>query len=279
MQEQWRTIITADQKRSLVNLKELWYYKDLITLFVKRNFKLIYKQTILGPLWLIINPLITSAIFTVVFGNVAGLPTDEVPKFLFYMAGANIWNLFSSNVNGNSSIFISNRGLFDKVYFPRIVMPITTMTSNLLNYFIQLAIFVAFWLYFFVSGAMKPSLTLILIPFIWVLVSFMGAGIGLIISALTKKYRDLQIMVGFGVSLWMYLTPIVYPLSEAGGMFKTALLINPMGPVVETVRHAFFGSGFFPWQFLLLSVLTTSVICFFGLFLFSKTERTVMDTI
>ena len=279
MQEQWRTVISAEQKRFSIDLKELWHYKDLIFLFVRRNIKVIYMQTILGPLWLIINPLLTSAIFTVVFGNVAGLPTDKVPKFLFYMAGSNIWSLFSSNVNGNSSVFIQNRALFDKVYFPRIIMPITTMASNLLNHFIQLAMFMLFWFYYFFSGAMRPSPTLLLLPFIWLLVSVMGTGIGLIISSLTKKYRDLQIMVGFGLQLWMYLTPIVYPLSEAGGMFRTALLINPMGPVVETVRHAFFGSGIFPWQFLLLCVLTTSVICFSGLYLFSKTERTVMDTI
>lgn len=279
MEEQWRTIIRANQKRGHDRFKELWYYKDLIFLFVKRDFKISYQQTLLGPLWIVLSPFLTTVVFTVIFGNVANISTETIPHFVFYMAGTNLWSLFSNNLNRNSSVFISNKGIFDKVYFPRLVMPITVLVSNFFNYLIQFAMFLLFWFFYFFKGAYVPTLVMLLLPVLWLQVSLLGAGVGLVVSALTTKYRDLQIAVSFGLQLWMYLTPIVYPLSEAGGLFRIALMINPMGPIIEAMRYAFFGSGTFSVPFLLLSAAITAVACFVGIRMFSHTEQTVVDTI
>jgi len=279
MKEQWQTVISADQKRVAIDLKELWRYKDLIGLYVKRSFKTIYQQTLLGPVWIVLSPLFTTIVFTVIFGNIAKIPTNSIPKFVFYMVGNTTWNLFSNNVSHNNNIFRTYSGLFDKVYFPRIIMPITTMVSSLLSYFIQFGMFLFFWAYFLVAGAYKPTLAMILIPFLWIEISILGTSIGLIVSSFTRRFRDLQIAVGFGLSLMMYVTPVVYPLSEAGGYFRLLLLINPMGPIIEIFRYAFFGSGTFELPFLLLGLVETIIICWLGLNLFSKTERMVMDTI
>jgi len=279
MPEQWMTIISADQKRVVIDFREVWRYRDLIGLYVRRSFKALYRQTLLGPLWLIIGPLFSTVVFTVIFGNIAQIPNDSVPKFVFYMVGNTTWSLFSGSVTSNSNVFRANSGVFEKVYFPRIIMPITSLASGFLSYCIQFGMFLIFWVYFLLAGAYKPSWALLLIPLLWIEISILGASVGLVISAFTKRYRDLQIAVGFGMSLWMYLTPVVYPLSEAGGLFRLALQINPMGPVIETFRFAFFSSGTFSAPFLLLGLAETIGLCWLGLRLFAKTERMVMDTI
>jgi len=273
------TVIRAEQKRVSIDFKEVWRYRDLIGLYIRRGFKALYRQTILGPLWLIIGPLLSTVVFTVIFGNIAQIPTDSVPKFVFYMVGNTTWSLFSGSVNQNSNVFRANSGIFDKVYFPRIIMPITSVVSGFLSYCIQFGMFLIFWIYFLIAGAYASSWALLLIPFLWIEIMILGASVGLIVSAFTKRFRDMQIAIGFGLSLWMYLTPVVYPLSQAGGLFRLALLINPMGPVVETFRYAFFGSGTFSAPFLLLGLAETAGLCWWGLYLFAKTERLVMDTI
>ena len=279
MTEQWQTVISADQKRIAIDFKELWRYRDLIGLYVNRTFKMTYQQTILGPVWIVLNPLFSTIVFTVIFGNIAKLSTDSIPKFVFYMAGNTTWNLFSNYITSNSNTFGVHRGLFEKVYFPRIIMPLTHIASGFLGYLIQLALFVVFWVYYLIQGAFTPSWVMLLLPVLWVEIALLGTGIGLIVSSVTKRYRDLQMMVGFGVSLLMYVTPVVYPLSESGGYFRLLLQINPMGPIIETFRYAFFGIGTVNIYFLLLGLVETIGCVWLGLYLFSKTERMVMDTI
>ena len=279
MSERWQTIIRADQKRIAIDLKELWRYRDLIRLYVKRSFKITYQQTILGPFWIILNPLFSTIVFTVIFGNIAKFSTDTIPKFVFYMAGNTTWNLFAYYINANSNVFLTNRDIFDKVYFPRIVMPISSIFSCFLSYLIQFSLFIVSWIYYLFQGAFTPSWAMLLVPLLWLEIAVLGTSMGLIISSVTKKYRDLHMLVGFGVALLMYLTPVVYPLSEAGGYFRLLLQINPMGPIIETFRYAFFGVGTVDIAFLILGLAETLGCCWLGLNLFTKTERMVMDTI
>ena len=219
LQEKWQTVITPRNKLFYLDVKGLWHYRDLVFLFVRRNFKVLYQQTALGPIWVLLNPLITTITFTVIFGNVAKLSTNDTPQFLFYMLGTAAWTLFSNNVSQNAQTFIQNRNIFSKVYFPRLVLPISISISNLLNFFIQLSIFIVFWLYYAFTGAVRPNLFLLLVPVLVLQISLLGVGCGIMVSALTTKYRDLQVAVGFGLQLWMYATPVVYPMSEVAALF------------------------------------------------------------
>lgn len=279
MSEQWQTIVSADQKRASFNLKEILQYKDLVFLYIKRSFMTSYRQTILGPFWIIINPLFSTIVYTLIFGSVAKISTDTLPKFVFYMIGNTTWSLFSTTVTHNSNVFRANSNIFEKVYFPRIIMPISSAISGLLNYFIQFALFLVFWAYYLFFGSYQPTIVLLLIPFLWIEILVLGTGIGLVISAVTRRFRDLQMAAEFGLSLMVYLTPVVYPISEAGGYFRLALLINPMGPIIEAFRYAFFGIGAFEVPFLFLGLAETILICWLGVYLFSKTDRMIMDTI
>ena len=275
------THITAKNKLLHFNLKEVWKYRDLVALFIRRDFVLTYKQTILGPLWIILNPFISTVIYTVVFGGIAGIATDGIPKILFYMLSNTVWTFFASSITKTSSTFTANAAVFGKVYFPRLVTPISTVSSAAINFFIQLAMFACFWVYYLIKGDVNPHWELlILFPIVLILLAAMGLGCGIIVSSLTTKYRDLAIAVTFGVQLWMYATPIVYPLSTLGeGTMRTILSINPVTSYVEIIRYIFLGQGTFTFGGIIWSTVFTFVVLFTGIMLFNKVEKTFMDTV
>jgi len=274
------TYVSSKQKWFSVNLKEIWKYRDLIILFVKRDLTTNYKQTVLGPLWIIINPLLSTTVFTVIFGVIAGIPTDGTPQFLFYMSGNILWNFFSSCLNRASGTFLGNARLFGKVYFPRLVMPISGILYNLINFMLQTAVYVILVIIYSLIGAnVHPNLLIILAPFLVLQTALLGTGMGLIISSITTKYRDLNVLVSFGVSLLMYITPVVYPISRVPENFRWLMLLNPVAPIVETYRCAFLGSGSFEWQFLLISLAVTLALLFWGVIVFNKVEKNFIDTV
>jgi len=285
----WDEIIRPKRGWFDINLSELWRYRDLVMMFVKRDFVSIYKQTILGPLWYIIQALFTTLIFTIVFGNIAKLSTDGIPPILFYLSGVVCWNYFSQCLTKTSATFIANANIFGKVYFPRLTVPVSTVISNLIGFAIQLLILLCFLGYYmhygFKSGDNSPiiypnpNITILLFPFLIILMAGLSLGIGIIISSLTTKYRDLQQVVVFGVQLLMYATPVIYPLSSLGGNFRLIVLINPMTPIVETFRYSFLGSGMFSWNYLVYSLISTIIIFFIGILLFNRVERSFMDTV
>jgi lipopolysaccharide transport system permease protein len=269
-------------KRNLldINLRELWQYRDLILLFVKRDFVSKFKQTILGPLWFIIQPLLTTIIFTIIFGNIAGISTSGLPKVLFYMSGIVGWTYFSTCLNDTSQTFIKNASIFGKVYFPRLALPISVVISNLVSFVIQFLFLCIFLVYFMVQGVdVKPTILILWIPFLVLLMAGLGLGFGIIISSLTTKYRDLTHLVTFGVTLWMYATPIIYPLSEIPEKYRMFVVANPMTPVVETFRTALLGAGEINYLHLLYSFGFTIVVIAAGVVIFNKVEKTFMDTV
>lgn len=264
-----------------INLKEVWQYRDLIWLFTKRSFVVRYKQTILGPLWAIIQPLITTLIHTLVFGGIAGISTDGVPQILFHMAGNTVWSFFAACLTGTASTFTGNASVFGKVYFPRLVSPISTVLFSILNFFIQLAMFLGFWIYYLAIGQVDPNYAgIAMLPVIIVYLGLLGMGFGIIISSLTTKYRDLVMLVGFGVQLWMYITPVVYPASMLGngGLYKL-MMLNPATCAVETFRWAFLGEGVFSPMYWGISAGIMALVMFIGVIIFSKVEKTFMDTV
>lgn len=280
MEQQWKKVIEPKSKLLDLKLKEVLKYKDLIFMFVKRNFKSQYKQTILGPLWFIINPLITSVLFTVVFGGIAKISTDGVPQFLFYMAGNTAWQYFATCLTSTSSTFTANAGVFGKVYFPRLVMPISTVIFSALSFLIQFCMFIGFMIYFKATGEnVNPNACMLLLPVMVLHMAALGLGFGIIISSLTTKYRDLSILVGFGVQLWMYITPIVYPVSTLSDKFKSLIMLNPMAPVVNNFKYAFLGCGQMEWGYWGLSAIVTVIVLFIGIIIFNKVEKTFMDTV
>ena len=280
MSEKWTTIIKPKTGWFDINLKELFQYKDLITMFVKRDFKTLYKQTILGPLWIIINPLLTTVMYTIVFGNIANISTDGMPQIVFYMLGTTVWTYFSTSLTKTATTFTGNAAIFGKVYFPRLVTPIATVVSGVINFAVQFVMFLCFAIYYYIVGApINPNIYILLTPLLLVELAALALGFGIIISSLTTKYRDLAVLVTFGVQLWMYATPVVYPASQLGGKLKTLMMLNPVSPIVEAFRYAFLGSGEMPWVFLGISVASTCIVMFIGVILFSRVEKTFMDTV
>lgn len=280
MSEKWTTIIKPKTGWFDINLKELFQYKDLITMFVKRDFKTLYKQTILGPLWIIINPLLTTVMYTIVFGNIANISTDGMPQIVFYMLGTTVWTYFSTSLTKTATTFTGNAAIFGKVYFPRLVTPIATVISGVINFAVQFVMFLCFAIYYCIVGApINPNIYILLTPLLLVELAALALGFGIIISSLTTKYRDLAVLVTFGVQLWMYATPVVYPASQLGGKLKTLMMLNPVSPIVEAFRYAFLGSGEMPWAFLGISVASTCIVMFIGVILFSRVEKTFMDTV
>ncbi|MBQ4600633.1 MAG: ABC transporter permease [Oscillospiraceae bacterium] len=264
-----------------IDLKEVWRYRDLIWLFTKRSFILIYKQTILGPAWIILQPLMTTLIYTLVFGGIAGISTDGIPQILFYMGGNAVWGFFAACLNKTASTFTGNAGVFGKVYFPRLVSPISTVLSSAINFFVQLAMFLVFWLYYVVTGQVSPNyIGILLLPVILVYLGLLGLGFGIIISSLTTKYRDLAMLVTFGVQLWMYITPVVYPISTLGeGGLRTVIMLNPVTCAVETFRWAFLGQGSVELLYWGISAVVMAAVVTLGVIVFSKVEKTFMDTV
>lgn len=275
------TIITPRHKLWSVDFKEIWRYRDLIELFVKRNIVVQYKQTVLGPLWYIIQPIITVIMNMVVFGGIAKMSTDGVPQAIFYMAGNICWFYFADCLNQTSSTFRANASMFGKVYFPRMVVPIATVLSNLLRFFIQVGLFISFYLYFFFSGSdICPNWTLLLFPVYVVMLAGLGLGFGILISSMTTKYRDLSILFTFVVQLWMYGTPIVYPLSMVPeGTLRTLILANPMTSIIEAFKYSTLGQGYFSWIALAYSFAFMCVLLLFGIVIFNKVQRSFMDTV
>ena len=279
--EKYHTHISSKQKRFDLNIKEIWRYRDLVFLFTKRRFQLTYKQTILGPAWIFINPFLTSIVFTFLFGKVAGMSTDGVPQFLFYLSSNAIWSFFSASLTNNATTFTSNSGLFGKVYFPRLTVPISNVLSSAINFFVQMLMVMLVLVYYLIKGKVSPNWTAwLLIPFVLLVLGAMGLGLGIIISSLTTKYRDLSILVGFGVTLWMHATPIVYPISQLGdGIIKTILYINPVTAPVELFRYAVLGKGMVSLPLLAVSLAFTTIVLLIGILVFNRVEKTFMDTV
>lgn len=274
-------IIEPATNKNAFKLHEVWFYKDLIYLFVHRDFVAQYKQTILGPLWHFVQPLLTTVIFTFVFGTIAQLSTDGIPPFLFYMAGTVIWSYFSSVLTSVANTFTSNAQLFGKVYFPRLVMPISTVISQLIAFGIQLFFFLCFLAYFKMTrdGEFGPTLFLLWIPLLVVMMAALALSLGVIVSSMTAKYRDLSVLVGFGVQLYMYLCPVVYPVSSLEGPWRTAMLFNPAAPIIEGFRYAFLGTGYVSMLSFAYSLGIIILLFLFGVYIFNKVERTFMDTV
>ena len=264
-----------------INLKELWQYRDLIALFTKRNFNLIYKQTILGPAWILLQPMFTTLIYTLVFGGIAGISTDGVPQILFYMAGTALWTYFSQTLTKTSTTFTANARVFGKVYFPRLVMPISTVLSGIINFGVQFLLFACFWVYYIIKGVIAPNyLGILLLPVILVYLGLLGMGLGIIISSLTTKYRDLSMLVTFGVQLWMYITPVVYPVSTiTSPLLRTLILLNPVTCAVETFRWIFLGEGVISLAHWGISAAVMALALALGVIVFSRVEKTFMDTV
>lgn len=264
-----------------LKLGEVWRYRDLILLFTKRTFTVKYKQTVLGPLWLFLNPFLSSIVHTIVFGKIAGLSTDGIPMLLFHLTGSAMWAYFSSSLTTNSSAFINHANLFGKVYFPRLTIPISNALSALVQLGIQMLLIFGFLLYHWVQGEISPNLAAWwTIPFVLLQLGLLGMGVGIIISSLTTKYRDLAVLVSFGVNLWMYATPVVYPLSQlANGWMRTLLLVNPVTMPLEIFRYAVLGAGTVLPGYAVLSWAVTIVTVLLGILIFNRIERTFMDTV
>ncbi len=280
--EDWDLIIRPKAALLELNLKEVWRYRDLLWLFVKRDFTAQYKQTILGPLWHIIQPLLTTAMFLFIFGRIARIPTDGVPAVLFYMSGITIWNYFSACFNGTSGTFAANAGIFGKVYFPRLVTPLSVIVSNMVKLGIQLLLLFAImaWYYFVKGYPLQITASVLLLPVLLLMVAMLGLGAGIITSSLTTKYRDFGVLIGFGLQLLMYATPVVYPMSYlANSRYKIFIEANPLTAIVETFKYALFHTGTLNWNGLLYSAVFTTAVLFAGLVIFSKVEKTFMDTV
>lgn len=264
-----------------LNLRELWDYKDLIYMYVKRDIVTFYKQTVMGPLWFVIQPILTTIMFMFVFGNLAGLSTDGIPKPLFYFSGIILWNYFSDCLTRNSRIFIENQSVFGKVYFPRLVVPISITISNLVKFFIQFVIFVIIYFYYFfqTNSQINPNVYIVLLPLLIILAAGLSLGFGIIFSSLTTKYRDLTFLLQFGVQLWMYVTPVIYPLNSIPPEKQWLIALNPMTAVVETFKYGAIGQGIFSWTYLAYSTVFMIVLLVFGVVIFNKVEKGFMDTV
>jgi lipopolysaccharide transport system permease protein len=281
MKDSWTEIISP--KRSLldINLKELWRYRDLIMLFVRRDFVATYKQTILGPLWLFIQPLFTTLTFFFVFNKIAKIPTNNIDPILFYLSGITLWNYFSDCFSKTSNTFVANAGIFGKVYFPRLATPISIVISNLIKLGIQVLLFVAILIYQMITKDVQLNVNayILILPYLIILMAVMGLGLGIIFSALTTKYRDLSFLLTFGIQLLMYATPIIYPLSYTGGKLHTIISMNPLTPIMESFRYAFFSIGTFDWSGLAFTSIFSFGVLFIGIIIFNQVEKSFMDTV
>ncbi len=285
--ENWTTVIKPRNGLFEVNLKEIWEYRDLLSLFVKRTITVQYKQTILGPLWWLIQPALTVIMYMVVFGGIAGIPTDGIPQPLFYLGGICMWQYFADCLGKTSNTFVSNAGIFGKVYFPRLIMPLSSVISNLVRFGIQLGLFVIVYVYYAIMGqAPTPNWYLLLFPVLLIMLAGLALGFGIVISSMTTKYRDLQVLFSFVVQLWMYATPIVYPLSQVAGKQKfgidlaTVMCLTPVTPIIEPFKHGALAAGVFVgWGWLAYSFVFMLVFLSIGILIFNKVQKSFMDTV
>ncbi|HMM80933.1 MAG TPA: ABC transporter permease [Pyrinomonadaceae bacterium] len=278
--ETWDLVIEGHGQLFDLKISEVWSYRDLLLMFVKRDFVSFYKQTVFGPLWFFIQPLFTTIIFTFVFGNLAGLSTDGLPQPLFYMAGITAWNYFADCITKTSTVFKDNSQIFGKVYFPRLILPLSIVTSNLVRFGVQMLLFIGMMAYYALAGgSFQTTWAILLFPFLVLLMACLGLGLGLMITALTTKYRDLSFLVTFGVQLLMYMTTVIYPLSAAPERYKYLIQLNPMTGIIEAFRFAFLGQGDLSLASIGYSCLITLIILFSGILIFNKTERNFVDTV
>ncbi|NDE05099.1 MAG: ABC transporter permease [Flavobacteriia bacterium] len=278
--KEWDLVIEPQSSLLQLNLKDVWRYRDLLWLLVKRDFVSFYKQTILGPLWFFIQPLFTTIIFTFIFGNLAGLSTDGLPQPLFYMAGITAWNYFADCLTKTSTVFRDNANIFGKVYFPRLIMPLSIVVSNLVRFGVQMLLFFMMIGYYAYTGAnFHLNAYVLLFPILVLLMALLGLGLGLIITALTTKYRDLAFLITFGVQLMMYATTVIYPLSAAPAAYKWVIELNPMTGIIEAFRYGFLGEGSLTFQTLGYSIAFTLIALVLGVIIFNKTEKTFVDTV
>ncbi|WP_339836326.1 ABC transporter permease [uncultured Flavobacterium sp.] len=276
---EWDTIIESKSTLFSVNFKELWNYRDLLVLFVRRDFVTVYKQTILGPLWFFIQPILTTITFTVIFGNVAQLSTDGAPKIVFYMAGITLWNYFSACLITVSSVFNTNASIFGKVYFPRLIMPMTIIVSNLIKFGIQFLLFLCFMFYYQFQGQISPNLWVLATPFVIVLMALIAMGIGLILSSMTTKYKDLNMLIAFGMQLFMYASPVIYPSSSIPKDYLWLMKLNPLVSLFDYIRYAYLGVGTFSINDFIYPTIFSIIILFVGIIVFNKVQKTFMDTV
>jgi lipopolysaccharide transport system permease protein len=274
--QEWTKIINPSESLFRFNFRELWQYRDLIVLFVKRDFVSVYKQTVLGPLWHIIQPLFTTVVF-VILGSFAKIPTDDVPRILFYLTGIVLWNYFASCLTKTSGTFIGSAQIFGKVYFPRLTVPISVIVSNLISFFLQFLLIIPFLIYY--RSSIHPNLYMLSIPLIIVVIAMMGLGFGLVVSSLTIKYRDLVFLIAFGVQLGMYVTPIIYPLSMVPIKYQLLMSFNPISSIIEMFRYAMLGKGTFTLLSIIYSCAFSIVILVTGILFFNQAERNFVDTV
>lgn len=278
-QQKWTETIETNHSLFDLKLKEVWRYKDLIYMFVKRDFVSSFKQTILGPIWFFINPILTTIVYLIVFGKIANLPTDNAPPLLFYLAGVTLWNYFSGSLTGTSYTFTGNSAIFGKVYFPRLVTPISIVISNLMRLVVQFLLFIIVWGFYLSKGEIHPNLWMLATPFLIILMAVFALGAGMIFSSLTTKYKDLGMLLGFGVSLFMYATPVIYPASALFGPFKQTAYYNPLTGIFECFKYGWLGTGHFSPLMLGISTIIIFFIFIVGLVIFNKVEKTFMDTV
>jgi lipopolysaccharide transport system permease protein len=280
-QKDWDLVIEPQSSIFSLNLKDVWRYRDLLGLLVRRDFISFYKQTIFGPLWFFIQPLFTTITFTFIFGNLASISTDGLPQPLFYMCGIITWNYFADCLTKTSSVFKDNAGIFGKVYFPRLITPLSIVASNLVKLSVQLLMFLLLFLYFIIKKEFNPQLSfnLLLFPLFLLLMAGLGLGLGMIISALTTKYRDLTFLISFGVQLFMYATPVIYPLSAAPEKYKAIIALNPMSPIIEGIRYSLLGKGSFSVESLIYVTTVTIFILIVGIIIFNRVEKNFVDTV
>ena len=278
--DQWTEIIQPRTKLFDLKLNELWRYRDLVLMFVRRDFVANYKQTILGPLWFFIQPLLTTLTYVLIFGRVAGLSTDGLPMLVFYLSGVTIWNYFSETLTKTATVFKDNAQIFGKVYFPRLTMPLSIVISNLVRFGIQLFLFLLVWgWYYFNTSTLSPNPYILLTPILILLMGLLALGVGMIISALTTKYKDLIFLLTFGVQLLMFATPVIYPISSLPEKYKWYVLANPISSIVETFRFAFLGAGTFRWDYFAYSVVSTILLLVIGVIIFNRVEKSFTDTV
>ncbi len=279
--EHWTETIAPDRGIFDLRLKELWRYRDLVALFVRRDFVSIYKQTLLGPLWIFIQPLLTTIVFTIIFSRIAKLSTDQVPPVLFYMSGITLWTYFSDCLIKTSNVFVANAGIFGKVYFPRLTSPVSIIISNLIKFGIQLGMLLCMYGYFLYTNQidLRLNATLLILPLLVLLMALLGLGLGIIFSSLTTKYRDLAFLLQFGVQLLMYATPVIYPMSSTSGKLKVILSMNPITPVIETFRSVIFAGHIADYGGLGYCAVVTIVILLAGIIIFNQVEKSFMDTV
>lgn len=277
-QQKWTETIDADHSLFDLKLKEVWRYKDLVYMFVKRDFVSSFKQTVLGPVWFFINPILTTIVYLVIFGRIAKLPTDG-PPLLFYLAGVTLWNYFSTSLIATSYTFAGNAGIFGKVYFPRLVTPLSIVISNLMRFGVQFLLFILVWGYYLIKGEVHPNIWVLATPFLILLMALFALGVGMIFSSLTTKYKDLSMLLGFGISLYMYATPVIYPVSALTGIFRELAYYNPLTGIFECFKYAWIGAGDFSPAMLGISSVIILILLMIGVVVFNKVEKTFMDTV